>query len=73
VGVVGYGLVGKELVGQLLDKASALEADLGSKVEISGIAKSSTMVLCSGGEATKAFAGGAWPADDEKADLAKLA
>lgn len=73
VGMVGYGLVGKELVAQLLNKAADLEAKLGVKVEVSAVARSSNMVLLGGGEAASALAGGAWPSSAEDVDLDKMA
>eukprot|EP00428_Durinskia_dybowskii_P017023 CAMPEP_0170226482 /NCGR_PEP_ID=MMETSP0116_2-20130129/12952_1 /TAXON_ID=400756 /ORGANISM="Durinskia baltica, Strain CSIRO CS-38" /LENGTH=463 /DNA_ID=CAMNT_0010477207 /DNA_START=97 /DNA_END=1488 /DNA_ORIENTATION=- len=72
VGIVGYGLVGKELVGQILDNVARLEAELGVRVEVSAVARSKTMVLLpTRGDA--ALKGGAWPGGDVPLDLARLA
>jgi len=73
VGVVGYGLVGKELVDQLLSRASALEAELGVAVEVSAVARSKTMSLLAPGAGAAELKKGAWPSEEEPADLAKLA
>merc|ERR1719367_169543 len=72
LGIVGYGLVGKELVSQVLTNAAKLEAELGVRVQVAGVARSSTMVLLpSGGDGV--LANGAWPSEDAPADLEKLA
>merc|ERR1719171_666480 len=47
VGVVGYGLVGKELVQQILDNAKSLEAELGVGLEVTAVARSKTMAFLS--------------------------
>jgi len=71
LGVVGYGLVGKEFVSQVLRQQSALETELGVRVEIAGVARSKTMALLqSGGDA--ALASGAWPSQEVSVDLDKL-
>jgi len=71
LGVVGYGLVGKELVEQVLARAAALEQELGVRVEVAGVARSKSMVLLPpGGQA--ALQGGAWPEGEEVVDLEKL-
>mmetsp|Transcript_122697 Transcript_122697/g.319081 ORF Transcript_122697/g.319081 Transcript_122697/m.319081 type:complete len:488 (-) Transcript_122697:74-1537(-) len=72
VGVVGYGLVGKELVSQLLTNAARLEAELGVKVEIAAVARSKSMVLLPPA-GDSALAEGAWPSGEVPADLDKLA
>eukprot|EP00929_Paragymnodinium_shiwhaense_P079342 TRINITY_DN412_c0_g1_i1.p1 TRINITY_DN412_c0_g1~~TRINITY_DN412_c0_g1_i1.p1 ORF type:complete len:491 (+),score=132.86 TRINITY_DN412_c0_g1_i1:46-1473(+) len=73
VGMVGYGLVGKELVAQLLASSADLEEKLGVRVEICGVARSSTMALLAGADAQQQLADGAWPSTTEDADLSKLA
>lgn len=71
LGLVGYGLVGKELVNQVLASTKALEAELGVSVEVVAVARSKTMVLLpSGGDSV--LEGGAWPTGEVPADLAKL-
>lgn len=72
VGVVGYGLVGKELVSQLLGGVTTLEEKLGVRAEVSGVARSSTMVLLAAG-ASSELSGGAWPAGEEPVNLEKFA
>jgi len=71
VGIVGYGLVGKELVSQVLANAAKLEKDLGVKVQITAVARSKTMVLLAPG-GDSALANGAWPSGEVDADLSKL-
>lgn len=76
LGILGYGLVGKELVSQLLRKATNLEAALGVRIQIAGVARSNVMVLMppAGDAALSALAGGSWPAADEvPADLDRVA
>jgi len=74
VGVVGYGLVGKELVGQILTNAAKLEKELGVRVEISAVARAKHMVLLPpGGAGAAALRSGAWPAGEVAADLPRLA
>jgi len=71
LGVIGYGLVGKELVNQVLGSAPGLLQEMGVKVEVVGVARSKTMVLLpSAGDG--ALAGGAWPENEEPVDLEKL-
>lgn len=69
VGIVGYGLVGKELVRQIIGSAEGLRAELGVNVEVSAVARSKTMVFLGD---HSALAGGAWPGKDEPLDLDKL-
>jgi len=71
VGLVGYGLVGKELVNQMLASGKALQEELGVKVEIAAVARSKTMVLLSEGS-NDVLSGGAWPSGEVPVDLAKL-
>jgi len=71
LGLVGYGLVGKEVANQVLANVARLEADMGVHVEVVAIARSSTMVLLPQGSDAQ-LAGGAWPATDEPVDLKKL-
>lgn len=71
VGVVGYGLVGKELVNQILRSAEGLQSELGVRVEISAVARSKTMAfLRQDGQGE--LQDGAWPGKDEPVDLGKL-
>lgn len=71
LGLVGYGLVAKELVNQVLANSESLKAELGVDVEVVAVARSKTMTLLeSGGDS--ALAGGAWPAGEEPVDLDKL-
>jgi aspartokinase/homoserine dehydrogenase 1 len=71
VGIVGYGLVGKELVNQILASADGLKNELGVAVEISAVARSKTMAFVgTGGQG--ALSGGAWPSAEEALDLKKL-
>eukprot|EP00927_Polykrikos_kofoidii_P078351 TRINITY_DN75185_c0_g1_i1.p1 TRINITY_DN75185_c0_g1~~TRINITY_DN75185_c0_g1_i1.p1 ORF type:complete len:472 (-),score=77.14 TRINITY_DN75185_c0_g1_i1:68-1450(-) len=72
VGVVGYGLVGKELVGQILSGTSALETELGVRLEVSGVARSSTMVLLGNGKSA-GLGNGMWPENEETVDFKKFA
>lgn len=71
LGLVGYGLVGKELVAQVLARSKAIEEELGVNVEVVAVARSKTMSLLHSGEG-HALAGGAWPAADEALDLDKM-
>jgi aspartokinase/homoserine dehydrogenase 1 len=72
LGVVGYGLVGKELVAQIQNNVARLQAELGVKVEVAAVARSKSMLLLpAGGDGC--LAGGAWPAGEVPADLGKLA
>lgn len=71
LGIVGYGLVGKELVNQVLESAKGLEADLGVKVEVAAVCRSKTMVLLEPGS-DGGLKGGAWPAGEVPVDLEKL-
>eukprot|EP00930_Biecheleria_cincta_P064639 TRINITY_DN5025_c0_g1_i2.p1 TRINITY_DN5025_c0_g1~~TRINITY_DN5025_c0_g1_i2.p1 ORF type:complete len:460 (+),score=87.81 TRINITY_DN5025_c0_g1_i2:58-1437(+) len=72
VGLVGYGLVGQELVAQILAAAPGLESDMGVSVEISAVARSRVMALLPKGS-SQLLAGGAWPeSQEETADLEKL-
>mmetsp|Transcript_44756 Transcript_44756/g.129446 ORF Transcript_44756/g.129446 Transcript_44756/m.129446 type:complete len:464 (-) Transcript_44756:91-1482(-) len=71
LGIVGYGLVGKELVNQVIANAAALGEELGVHVEVAGVARSKSMVLLPpGGQA--ALAAGAWPEGEEPVDLGRL-
>jgi len=71
LGVIGYGLVGKELVSQVLGSAPGLLQEMGVKVEVVGVARSKSMVcLPSAGDG--ALAAGAWPDGEEPVDLEKL-
>jgi len=72
VGIVGHGLVGKELVSQLLTSAARLERELGVHVEIAGVARSQKMVLLPPGGGDKALLDGAWPKQEVVADLEAL-
>jgi len=72
LGIVGYGLVGKELVSQVLGGAAKLEAELGVRVQVAGVARSKSMVLLPpAGDA--ALADGNWPSDETPVDLEQLA
>lgn len=71
VGVVGYGLVGKELVQQILDNAKSLEAELGVGLEVTAVARSKTMAFVSS-SSQSSLQGGAWPSGEEALDLDKL-
>jgi len=71
VGLVGYGLVGKELVNQMLASSKALQEELGVKLEIAAVARSKTMVLLSEGS-SDALSGGAWPSGEVEVDLEKF-
>jgi len=66
VGVVGYGLVGKELVQQILSTRGALESEMGVRLEVSAVARSKTMVLLKEGQSLE---GGAWPNGEVPLDL----
>jgi aspartokinase/homoserine dehydrogenase 1 len=71
VGVVGYGLVGKELVQQVLDNAKPLQSELGVGLEVTAVARSKTMTFLN--QSTQgSLSGGAWPSGDEALDLKKL-
>jgi len=72
VGLVGYGLVGQELVSQMLSAATSLEKEMGVRVEISAVSRSRVMELLPQGSSAS-LAGGAWPdSQEEPADLEKL-
>lgn len=71
LGLVGYGLVGKELTDQVLGAAGKLEAELGVRVEVAAVARSKTMLLLAEGGGSS-LAGGAWPSGEEPVDLDKL-
>mmetsp|Transcript_63963 Transcript_63963/g.113738 ORF Transcript_63963/g.113738 Transcript_63963/m.113738 type:complete len:455 (+) Transcript_63963:54-1418(+) len=72
VGLVGYGLVGQELVSQMLSAAPSLEKEMGVRLEISAVARSRVMALLPQ-DASTSLAGGAWPdGQEEPADLEKL-
>jgi aspartokinase/homoserine dehydrogenase 1 len=72
VGIVGYGLVGKELVNQILSSSKSLREELGVGVEVAAVARSTTMALLASGS-DGALSGGAWPSTEEPADFEKLA
>jgi aspartokinase/homoserine dehydrogenase 1 len=71
VGVVGYGLVGKELVQQILDRAGSLQAEMGVGVEITGVARSKTMAFFNQ-SSQASLNGGSWPSGDQSLDLKKF-
>jgi len=71
VGVVGYGLVGKELVQQVLDNAKPLQSELGVGLEVTAVARSKTMTFLNQ-STQQSLSGGAWPSGDEALDLKKL-
>jgi aspartokinase/homoserine dehydrogenase 1 len=71
VGVVGYGLVGKELVQQILDNAKSLQSELGVGLEVNAVARSKTMTFLNQ-TSQASLSGGAWPSGDEAVDLDKL-
>jgi len=71
VGLVGYGLVGKELVNQILKSSESLQAELGVKLEIAAVARSKTMVLLNDGGAGS-LSDGAWPSGEVPVDLEKF-
>eukprot|EP00928_Gymnodinium_smaydae_P088709 TRINITY_DN72770_c0_g1_i1.p1 TRINITY_DN72770_c0_g1~~TRINITY_DN72770_c0_g1_i1.p1 ORF type:complete len:380 (+),score=89.29 TRINITY_DN72770_c0_g1_i1:90-1229(+) len=64
LGVVGYGLVGKAFVEQVLTNAEKIEQKTGVRMEVTAVARSATMVLLSPSSDAK-LAGGAWPASEE--------
>jgi aspartokinase/homoserine dehydrogenase 1 len=66
---VGYGLVGKELVQQILDQAKSLESELGVGLEVTAVARSKTMAFVN---SQASLNGGAWPSGEEALDLDKL-
>lgn len=69
--VVGYGLVGQEFVNQVIGMVPRVSAELGVNVQVSGVARSKSMVLVQdGGHA--ALGAGAWPAGETPLDLEKL-
>merc|ERR1719440_401188 len=71
VGIVGYGLVGKELVEQILDRAGHIQDGLGVGVEVTAVARSKTMAFLPEGSQSS-LKGGAWPGSEEPLDLDKL-
>jgi aspartokinase/homoserine dehydrogenase 1 len=71
VGIVGYGLVGKELVNQILANSKSLEDELGVSIEINAVARSKTMAFVAKGEQSS-VSDGAWPSAEEPVDLEKL-
>jgi aspartokinase/homoserine dehydrogenase 1 len=70
IGLVGYGLVSKELARQILGGAAALESELGVRLDIAAVARSSTMVLLS--DSQSSLKDGAWPNGEEAVDMDKL-
>jgi len=71
LGLVGYGLVNKEFVSQVLKQAPKLETELGVKVEIAAVTRSKTMVLLQP-QGDSCLAGGAWPSQDVAMDFDKF-
>lgn len=71
VGVVGYGLVGQELVQQVLASSEDLRSETGIGVEVSAVAYDAGMHLLGSGKQST-LEGGAWPSGDEPANLKKL-
>lgn len=69
VGVVGYGLVGKELVNQILTGAETLTADVGVAIDTVAVARSKTMVLLEG---SNSLSNRTWPTGEEPLNLEKM-
>jgi len=71
VGVVGYGLVGKELVRQVLASSGDLRSEMGIGVEVSAVAYDMGMHLLDSGKQAL-LQDGAWPSGEESPSLEKL-
>eukprot|EP00928_Gymnodinium_smaydae_P038291 TRINITY_DN2643_c0_g1_i1.p1 TRINITY_DN2643_c0_g1~~TRINITY_DN2643_c0_g1_i1.p1 ORF type:complete len:429 (+),score=61.30 TRINITY_DN2643_c0_g1_i1:71-1357(+) len=72
LGVVGYGLVGKEIVSQVLAAHDNLASQYGVKVEIAAVSRSRSMALLPPA-GDSCLDGGAWPTNDVPTDLEKFA
>eukprot|EP00927_Polykrikos_kofoidii_P031281 TRINITY_DN26928_c0_g1_i2.p1 TRINITY_DN26928_c0_g1~~TRINITY_DN26928_c0_g1_i2.p1 ORF type:complete len:440 (-),score=69.55 TRINITY_DN26928_c0_g1_i2:65-1384(-) len=71
VGVVGYGLVGKEFVSQLVSRTAALQSEFGVRVELGAVARSAAMVLLDNGTVSD-FCSGTWPEREEVINFEKF-
>jgi len=69
VGIIGYGLVGKELVNQIITQKDSLEKEMGVVIQIEAVARSKTMTFLTDDDVLK---DGGWPEVEEKVDLQKL-
>lgn len=72
VGVVGYGLVGKEITAQLLSQAASLEREGLVRLVLVAAARSKSMLLFADSDG-QALAAGGWPAGEVATDLQRLA